>query len=145
MILRMPFQQKTHALLLSALFCGVVASPFVVSAQIQSDGVSQQIRDEFRSALLTDSRALSLSPEALNAMVEALAGDVESRGAEYDFVLPPPPPLPDFVNSFEDLIATPWGPVSPTFLYWVVLVTLALSLLCLWLIVLLHRVRPPIV
>jgi len=120
-------------------FVGTLVSGILpVSAQDSHD--SQLLREEFRSALMSDSRAASLSNEKLDSMVEALVQEAETQGVATDFVLPPVPALPEFAASESNALMTPWGqPIDPFTLYGVILVCLACAGLLLWWLLHLHK------
>jgi hypothetical protein len=129
---------KAKSIFFSVVLGVVALSSFASPASAQdATDEAMRLREEFRSALVSDPRSAQLSEAELNSMVEALASKAEEQDTIYDFILPP---LPQFVEEFSEGVVTPWGqPVSPEMLYGVILLCLAFAGLLLWWMLHLHR------
>ncbi len=101
---------------------GLSSLPGLLQAQVSD---SEILREEIRSALLSDPRTRALSAIELETVIEALAGEVEVTGQTDDFV-----PARVF---YEELIPYP-DPESRVFVSWqmmfgIIIVALGLALL----------------
>ena len=103
---------------------GLASLPGLLSAQVSE---STLLRDEIRSALQSDPRSGTLSPEEFDRIVETLAGEVEASGQTEDFVLP---------NVYIEELVPYAAPetrlqLSVATIYGIVIVSLGLALLAI--------------
>ena len=120
---------RVRASLLPLLFVALFVLPFMVRAQgVQSQETQAILRDQIRSAILSDPRSAELSQQELATIVAALAGKVIAQGDAADYL---PPPTTFTPSSSDGVIQFAGYPLSIAALYGIVLFSLAIAMISL--------------